>query len=126
MPRHAWCANKTNLSKGRKQACCSLFCNRQALGLSFHGFPWGFPKVEGMDAVMVVVDRLSKYAVFIAVPSSYPADMAAKLFFTHVVKIFGLPEDIISDRDPRFTGRFWIALFNMMGSELKYSISYHP
>jgi hypothetical protein len=73
-------------------------------------FLGGFPKVEGMDAVMVIVDRLFKYAMFIVVPSSCPADMAAKLFFTHVVKIFGLPEDIISDRDPRFTGRFWTAL----------------
>jgi hypothetical protein len=89
-------------------------------------FIGGFPKVEGMGAVMVVVDRLSKYAVFIAVPSNCPAEMAARLFFTHVVKIFGLPEDIVSDRDPRFTGRFWTALFNMLGSELKFSTGYHP
>ncbi|GLT72474.1 hypothetical protein SLA2020_444050 [Shorea laevis] len=73
-----------------------------------------------MDTVMVIVDRLSKYIVFIAV------DMAAKLFFTHAVKIFELLEDIISDRDPKFTGRFWTALINMMGFELKFFTSYDP
>ncbi|GLT72473.1 hypothetical protein SLA2020_444050 [Shorea laevis] len=83
-------------------------------------FLGGFPKVEGMDTVMVIVDRLSKYIVFIAV------DMAAKLFFTHAVKIFELLEDIISDRDPKFTGRFWTALINMMGFELKFFTSYDP
>jgi hypothetical protein len=48
------------------------------------------------------------------------------LFFANVVKIFELPEDIVSDRDPRFTGQFWIALFNMMGSNLKFSMGHHP
>jgi len=32
----------------------------------------------------------------------------------------------VCDRDPKFTGRFWIALFNTMGSELKFSTAYHP
>jgi len=53
-----------------------------------------------------------------------PADLAAKLFFTHVVKIFGRPEDIVSDRDPKFTGRFSTALFNLMGFDLKFFTSY--
>jgi hypothetical protein len=59
--------------------------------------------VEGMSAVMVVVDRFSKYAVFIAIPATCSAELATKLFFANVVKIFGLSEDIVSDRDPRFT-----------------------
>ena len=82
--------------------------------------------MEGMTTVMVVVDRFSKYAVFITIPGSCSAELAAKLFFAYMVKIFGLPEDIVSGRDPKFTERFWIALFNMMGSDLKFSISYHP
>jgi hypothetical protein len=89
-------------------------------------FIGGFPKVDGMEAVMVVVDRLSKYAVFMAVSSTCSAELAAKMLFANVVKIFGLPEDVVCDRDPRFTGRFWTALFNTMGSELKFSTGYHP
>lgn len=47
-------------------------------------------------------------------------------FVNNVIKYFGIPEDIISDRDTRFTGRFWTALFNMMGTELKFSTANHP
>ncbi|KAG6506505.1 hypothetical protein ZIOFF_031829 [Zingiber officinale] len=86
----------------------------------------GFPKVDGMSSIMVVVDRFSKYAIFIAAPSACPSDVAAELFYRHVVKFFGLPNDIVSDRDTRFTGRFWTALFNMMGTDLKFSTANHP
>jgi hypothetical protein len=44
-------------------------------------FIGGFPKVDGMEAVMVVVDRLSKYVVFMAVPSTCSAELAARMFF---------------------------------------------
>ncbi|RAX29328.1 UNVERIFIED_CONTAM: hypothetical protein DQE83_28155 [Escherichia coli] len=74
----------------------------------------------------MVVDRFSKYAVFMAAPHACPADVAAELFFKNIVKYFGLPEDIISDRDARFTGRFWTSLFNALGSELKFSTANHP
>ena len=86
----------------------------------------GFPLVEGMRSIFVVVDRFSKYAVFIRAPHACPADAAANLLFKHVVRYFGLPEDIISDRDSRFTGRFWTALFNLMGTKLKFSTANHP
>ena len=75
---------------------------------------------------MVVVDRFSKYAVFITAPNACPADIAAELFYKYVVKYFGLSEDIISDRDTRFIGKFWTMLFNLMGSELKLLTANHP
>ena len=86
----------------------------------------GFPKVDGKSSIMVVVDRFSKYAVFMAAPNACPADVATELFYKYVVKYFGLPEDIISDRDTHFTGTFWTVLFNLMGSELKFSTANHP
>ena len=86
----------------------------------------GFPKVDGMASVFVIVDRFSKYAIFIGAPKACPADVAAELFFRNVVKYFGLPENIISDRDTRFTGRFWTVLFGLLGSELKFSTAAHP
>lgn len=95
----------------------------QSASMDFIG---GLPKVDGMSSIMVVVDRFSKYAIFIPAPRACPADVAAELFFKHVVKYFGLPEDIISDRDSRFTGRFWTTLFNLIGTELKFSTANHP
>jgi hypothetical protein len=89
-------------------------------------FLGGFPKAEGMGAIMVVMDRFSKYVVFIVVLCASSADLVTRMFFANVVKIFGLPEDIMSNRDLRFTGRFWTTLFNMIGSDLKFSTGYHP
>ncbi|KAL0368286.1 UNVERIFIED_CONTAM: Transposon Tf2-12 polyprotein [Sesamum calycinum] len=89
-------------------------------------FITGFPKVNGMASILVVVDRFSKYGIFIAAPHACPAETAAELFFKNVTKYFGVPKDIVSDRDARFTGRFWTALFNMMGTELKFSTANHP
>ena len=89
-------------------------------------FITGFPKVESFGSVLVVVDRFSKYAVFIPAPSECPAEEAARIFFSNVVKHFGMPEDIVSDRDSRFTGRFWVELFKMWGTKCKFSTVNHP
>ena len=75
----------------------------------------GFPKARECKSIFVVVDRFSKYSVFMAASEACPAEEAANLFFSHVVKHFGLPKDIISDRDARFTGRFWVELFKLLG-----------
>jgi len=86
----------------------------------------GFPKVDGMNTIMVVVDRFTKYAVFVAAPTMCTAEVVVELFYRNVVKYFGVPSDIISDRDVRFMGRFWTTLFNMMGTRLKFSTANHP
>ena len=86
----------------------------------------GFPKVRDFKSVFVVVDRFSKYVVFIPASDACPEEKAAKLFFNNVVKHFRLPRDIVSDRDARFTGRFWVELFKLLGSELKFSTANHP
>ena len=84
------------------------------------------PKSEGFATIVVVVDRFSKYATFIPAPKECTAEDTAKFFFRHVVKYWGLPKSIISDRDSRFTGRFWTELFKLMGSVLHFSTSFHP
>ena len=78
----------------------------------------GLPKVDGKASIMVVVDMFSKYYVFIAAPELCSFEAATDLFYKYVVKYFGVPTDIGSDRDTRFTGRFLTALFNIMGTEL--------
>ncbi|KAH9752509.1 Endonuclease [Citrus sinensis] len=88
-------------------------------------FITSLPKSEGYGSIMVVVDRYSKYATFIAAPINCKADEAARLFVKHIVKLWGVPKSIVSDRDPRFTGRFWTKLFKMLETDLKFSTSFH-
>ena len=67
-----------------------------------------------------------KIFFFIAAPELCSSEVAAELFYKHVVKYFGVPIDIVSDRDTRFSGRFRTTLFNMMGTKLKFSNASHP
>ena len=50
----------------------------------------------------------------------------AKFFLDQVVKLYGLPKTIVSDRDTRFTSYFWKTLWHLLGTKLNFSISYHP
>ncbi|XP_070029262.1 uncharacterized protein [Nicotiana sylvestris] len=84
------------------------------------------PRSDGYGTIMVVVDRFSKYATIMLTSPGCTAKEAAKLFFKNVVKYWGLPRHIISDRDPRFTGNFWRELFDILGTELHFSTSFHP
>ncbi|RVW57778.1 Transposon Tf2-8 polyprotein [Vitis vinifera] len=86
----------------------------------------GLPKSEDSGSIIVVVDRFSKYATFIAAPTDRTAEETTRLFLKHVVKYWGLPKFIISDCNPRFTRKFWMKLFKLMGSELHFSTSFHP
>ena len=86
----------------------------------------GFPKVEGIGSVLVVVDRFSKYVVFIPASSECPVEEAACIFFSNVVKHFGRPKDIVSDRDMWLISRFWVELFKMWGMKCKFSTANHP
>ena len=89
-------------------------------------FITGLPKVNDYTSIFVVVDRFSKYATFMAAPKVCSAEVTAQLFLKHIVKLWGLPLDIVSDRDARFTGRFWTALFELLGTQLNLSTSNHP
>ena len=73
-----------------------------------------------------MVDRFSKYAVFVPKKMPCGAERTAELFFKNIVKYWGMPLSIVSDRDPRFTGRFWTTLFKLVGTELLMTSSYHP
>ena len=84
------------------------------------------PKSESFGSIIVVVDRFSKYATFIPISADCNVDETARLFLKHIVKLWGIPSNIVSDRDPRFTGRFWTELFKLLGSDLNFSTSFHP
>jgi hypothetical protein len=84
-------------------------------------FMVSLPSSRGFDTIMVVVDRFSKMAHFILTKENATAQETGRLFFTHVFKHHGLPKDIMLDRDPKFTSKFWRALWKRMGLELKMS-----
>ncbi|KAH0691472.1 hypothetical protein KY289_018830 [Solanum tuberosum] len=81
----------------------------------------GLPKSKGKEVIWVVVDRLTKYVHFVALSHPYTALDIANLFMEHVFKLHGLPEDIVSDKDPIFTSKVWRELFAMQGVTLKTS-----
>ena len=81
---------------------------------------------EGMDSLLVVVDRFSKQGHFIPCRSSITAPETASLFFKEIVRLHGIPRTLVSDRDPRFTSNFWKALFQYCGTTLSMSSAYHP
>jgi len=60
------------------------------------------PKSEGFGSIMLVVDHFSKYVTFTPTPTDCNTEEEARLFFKNVVKYWGLPKIIISDKDPCF------------------------
>lgn len=76
--------------------------------------------------ILVVVDRLSKYAHFTSLSHPYNAAKIGQLFIANVFKLHDMPTSIISDRDPTFTSTFWSELFRLQRTTLKLSTSYHP
>ena len=90
-------------------------------------FITGLPLTRyGHDAVTVDVCRLTKMAVFTPSRKDDSAQTTARRFFDNVYRRFGLPASIISDRDPKFTGHFWRALFSKCGTSLNMSTADHP
>ena len=75
---------------------------------------------------MVVVDLLTKVSYLIPVKTSYTASDIARLFRKEIYQIHGLPKRIISDRDAKFTSKFWTSLFQAIGTQLCFSTAYHP
>lgn len=89
-------------------------------------FVVGFPKVGRMDAIWNIVDRLTKQAHFVAIPTTITARGLAALFKTHIFRVHGIPKSILSDRDSKFTSKFWEEFTEMLGIERKMSTSFHP
>lgn len=84
------------------------------------------PPSHGFDAILVVVDRLTKMAVFIPTHTATNAKELAQLYFRHVFSKHGAPSDIVSDRGNKFTSAFWSALMTVLGVKQNLSTAYHP
>jgi hypothetical protein len=78
------------------------------------------------DYILVIVDKFTKRAWYVPTKQRVTGREVAGLVFDTVVRHQGLPRVIISDRDPRFTGAFWRALWSRCGTKLAMSTAYHP
>nr|XP_043638075.1 uncharacterized protein LOC122609080 [Erigeron canadensis] len=76
--------------------------------------------------IWVIVDRLTKSALFLPIREASSSEVLAKIYVKEVVARHGLPISIVSDRDTRFTSHFWRKFQEEMGTTLKFSTAYHP
>ncbi|GJU81491.1 reverse transcriptase domain-containing protein [Tanacetum coccineum] len=81
---------------------------------------------SGHDTIWVIVDRLTKSAHFLPMREDYKMDRLARLYLNEIVARHGVPISIISDRDSRFTSRFWQSMQEALGTRLDMSTTYHP
>ena len=77
------------------------------------------------DSVWVMVDRLTKSTHFLLVRTNCSLDKLTELYIKEIVQLHGIPVSIISDRDPRFTSRFWGKLQEVLGTRLNFSTAFH-
>lgn len=85
----------------------------------------GLPRSGGKDVIFVVVDRLSKYAHFMAISHPFTPLTVAQTFLDNVYKLYGMPLRIIFDRDRIFMSTFWKEFFKLTGTTLNPSTTYH-
>ena len=90
-------------------------------------FVIGMPRTQRHhDAIWVIVDRLTKSAHFLPIRTTFSAEQLAELYIKEIVRLHGVPLSIVSDRDTKFTSRFWRGFQSAMGTDLNLSTAFHP
>jgi hypothetical protein len=96
----------------------------ETISLDFVG---PFPRTSaGYNHLLVVVDKFSKMVHLIPTTDKVTSVEVAQLVFDGVIRLHGFPENMISDRDSKFTAKFWQALWKLSGTRLRMSTSWHP
>ena len=89
-------------------------------------FITSLPPSESYNAILVVVDRFTKMAVFIPTTNNCTAAEFAKLFHRYVFCRFGMPESLITDRGGQFDSEYWKSMSAYFGIEHQMSTTHHP
>ena len=90
-------------------------------------FVTGLPRTLGDNNVIwVIMDRLTKSTHFLPMKVNFSMDSLAFLYIKEIVRMHGVPISIVSDKDPRFTSRFWHSLQKTLGTKLSFSVAFHP
>jgi IS30 family transposase len=83
--------------------------------------------IRAKNSILVVVDRLTKMAHFTPCSKSITAEETTQLIMDGIVRLHGLPEEIVSDRGPQFASKFWHRLFELLGIDIRlFSAFHHP
>jgi hypothetical protein len=84
------------------------------------------PKSNGFDAILVVVDRLTKMRHYIPCLMTDSAEEVARLFVREIYRLHGVPLSVVSDRDIRFVNSFWEHLSNRLQFNMKLTVAHRP
>jgi transposase InsO family protein len=94
-----------------------------SIGMDFVG---PFPESQGHDYLWIVICRLTSMVHLIPVKTTATAVKLSWKYLREVVRLHGLPSSIVSDRDSKFTSRWWQELHRILGAKLLMSTSFHP
>jgi hypothetical protein len=94
-----------------------------SIGMDFVG---PFPQVDTYDYIWVVLCRLTSLVHIIPIHTTNTAAQLAPIFLSNIVRLHGLPDTIVSDRDPKFTSQFWTETHRLLGVKLARSTAFHP
>ena len=86
-------------------------------------FPW---TQRRHDAVWVIVERLTKLAHFLAVRMTFTLEEFCRLYIREIIRLYGVPVSIVSDRDPIFMTHFWKSFQKAMRTQLMMSTTFNP
>jgi hypothetical protein len=90
-------------------------------------FIMGYPrKSKQHDAIMVVVDKITKVTHFIPMKTTHKETNVVDIYMREVACLHGISKTIVSDRDPNFTSKFWKGLYKGFRTNLNFSTTYHP
>ena len=81
---------------------------------------------SGHDSIWVIIDRLTKSAHFLPIREDFRVEKLARIYTEEIICRHGVPRDIISDRDGRFTSRLWQTFQTAIGTQLNLSTAFHP
>ncbi|GKF67066.1 reverse transcriptase domain-containing protein, partial [Tanacetum coccineum] len=81
---------------------------------------------QGYDTIWVIVDRITKSAIFMPMRETDSMDKLSRMYLKEVVMRHGIPVSIICDCDPRFASNFYRSLRKALGTNLDMSTAYHP
>ncbi|CAN6442854.1 unnamed protein product [Victoria cruziana] len=89
-------------------------------------FMEALPRSQGKDPILVVVDRVTKYAHFVALPKKYDGQMTTNMFQRQIGRLHGMPKSIICDRYSIFVSAFWREYMKITVVRLNFSTAHHP